>query len=342
MAIVKAGAVLALEPQKYCLYNPRARPYAGRILPVGTVFPSSLVQVHAEAELLEWDRVGAVFPPVPQDVYKNERGLVEIRAGAVGTTGAAALAARGAVAAGAGLVRLVVDRAIYPILASSPSGVMVLPDDGVVPASLGEAQGLGPYRKGDALLLGPGWGADENRRPVLEAAFSEEARGVPLVLDAGAIALAKGRVFHGKGILTPHPGEFASFTGSNIEDILSNPVPLLVRTALEIQAIIMLKGHVITIVATDGRWGLVDGMCPVLASGGSGDLLAGFCAALAARMIRQGGKFDAYACVAAASSLLIAAARSFDETPRFTDPMEIAGRAADLAGAMWLGRGVHG
>jgi NAD(P)H-hydrate epimerase len=220
-----------------------------------------------------------------------------------------------------------VDEDIYPILASRASGAMVSP------VSLPEN---GERFKPDALLLGPGWGKEGNRAEQLEYALKKEESGVPVVLDADAIALAKGAVFHKNAILTPHPGEFAAYLGMEIDEVINNPSKLLLETAKEKKAIIILKGHVITIAGPDGRWGIIDGMVPALAAGGSGDLLAGFCGALAARMARQ-GVFDGYACAAAAASLLIASGRL--EGPRFIDPMELADKAADLAGQAWLGRG---
>jgi len=82
--------------------------------------------------------------------------------------------------------------------------------------------------------------------------------------------------------------------------------------------------------------GVVDGMNAVLATGGSGDLLAGFCAAIAARMIQEGQPFDGYACACAGATLLIAAAGSELLKARFSDPLELADEAADLAGKAWL------
>jgi NAD(P)H-hydrate repair Nnr-like enzyme with NAD(P)H-hydrate dehydratase domain len=82
-------------------------------------------------------------------------------------------------------------------------------------------------------------------------------------------------------------------------------------------------------------------MTPVLATGGSGDLLAGFCAALAARMAKQEGGFDGYTCAITASALIDASARSKSIETRFSDPLELADRAADLAGEAWLGSGVE-
>jgi NAD(P)H-hydrate epimerase len=324
MPMIKADLTLAIEPQKYCLYTPGARALAGKILPVGGIFPKEIIDNYKGAELLEWEDVRGKISKIRPEAYKHERGTVEIRAGSPGATGAAMIAARGSQAAGAGLVRLVTDEDIYPILASQAAGVMVTPDSG--------------FRedrwKPDAMVLGPGWGNTKNRAQTLEKALFLERSGTALILDADAIELAKDKDFHGNVIFTPHPGEFCKITGLKKEELLARTAPLLLRYAKEHNGVLLFKSHVITIAAPDGRLGIVDGMSPGLAAGGSGDLLAGFCGAIAARMLHEGRSFDAYTVAAAASALLIASARYFKT--RFTDPMELAGKAADLAGEAWL------
>ena len=333
MPIIEADVTLSIEPQKLCIYSPAARPYAGVILPVEGIFPKKIVNRYEGAELLNWESVMNSVPKVPLHAHKNSRGTVEIRAGSPGATGAALISARGAQAAGAGLIRLVADDSIYPILAAGMGGIMVAP----VSAETNAFEGR--FRP-DAILLGPGWGKAKDRLPVLEKALALEKTGTPLILDADAIELAQGSVFSGNAILTPHPGEFSRYTGIERDELLSDPVPVLLKFARDKNAVIVFKGHVITIAAPDGRVGVIDGMLPGLAAGGSGDLCAGFCAAIAARMTQEnrapGGNmgFCAFTCAAAASALLIASDRSLKN--RFTDPLELADKAADLAGLAWL------
>jgi NAD(P)H-hydrate epimerase len=331
MPIINADVTLSIEPQKYCLYTPAARPYCGTILAVGAVFPSGLTASYGGAGLVDWNSARATIRKVRPDAYKHKRGTVEIRAGAVGSTGAALIAARGAQSAGAGLVRLVCDERIYPVLACRSGGIMV------IPAEKMDAEDEGNGRsKPDAILLGPGWGKTSDREAALKKALKYEKEGIPLILDADAITLAGKAVFHGKTILTPHPGELASYGGIEKEELLSRPAPVLLKLAREKKAVILFKGHVMTIAGFDGRLGVVDGMAPALAAGGSGDLLAGFCAAIGARMMQDGQGFDGYLCAAAASALLIASVKSQELTGRFLDPLEVADKAACLAGEAWL------
>ncbi|MCL2271050.1 MAG: bifunctional ADP-dependent NAD(P)H-hydrate dehydratase/NAD(P)H-hydrate epimerase, partial [Treponema sp.] len=278
MPIIAADATLALEPQKICLYFPAARPFAGAILPVGGIFPPALIDKHREAELAGWEAASAKIPPIPKTAYKYERGLVEIMAGSSGSAGAARLAALGAQSAGAGLVRLIVDPSLYPVAASGCSGIMVVPD-GSAPGETAENSRFSP----NAALLGPGWGRGEDRMRLLESYLPREKQGIPLILDADAILLAKDIVFNGNVLITPHPGEFAAYTGISKKEILACPIPVLRHFAAIKKVYILLKSHVLYAACPNGRIGVIDGMNPLIAAGGSGDVLAGFCAAIAAR-----------------------------------------------------------
>jgi NAD(P)H-hydrate epimerase len=331
LPVLAADAVLAIEPQKRCLYTPAIRTCAGRILPIGGIFPAPLAAKYRDAELLSWQSAAARIPAISADAYKYERGLVEIRAGSTGAAGAAKLAARGAQAAGAGLVRLIVDDSLYPVVAPNAFGIMVAPD-GATPEGRFEPS---------AALLGPGWGREPDRVRLLEKYLALEERGVPLVLDADAIHLAKNLSFHGNVILTPHAGEMAAYTGLSAADILAAPGPILRRFAGEKKACILFKSHVLYAAAPDGRLGLIDGMSPALAAGGSGDVLAGLCAAIAGRWRAIAGRRaiaagapDWYACACAAAALLMEAARAIGG--RFIDPAELADAAALIAGKAWL------
>jgi NAD(P)H-hydrate epimerase len=326
LPILEADATLGIEPMKLALYKPAARRFAGTILSVGGIFPAALTDRFEGAERLQWESAQKRIPPVRPDAHKYERGVAEIRAGSPGSAGAARIAARGAQAAGAGIVRLLVDEAIYPILAADAGGIMV--------AEGKAADEQGRFRS-DAMLLGPGWGKGADREQLLGRALEREREGTPLLLDADAIAMVRDRVFHGNAILTPHPGEFAAFSGVPVEKLLADPLPPLREISRRIRGTVLFKGHVLYIAAPDGRIAVLDGMAPALAAGGSGDLLAGFCAALAARTARSGA-FDGCSCAAAAAGLLIASALAPENARRFLDPLDLADTAARLAGEAWL------
>jgi NAD(P)H-hydrate epimerase len=323
MPIITADATLAIEPQKLCLYTPMARPHAGTILPVNGIFPPALSRKYLDAELVTWENACAAVPSIAKTAHKYKRGLVEIWAGSPGATGAAKLAAQGAQSAGAGLIRLIVDPSIYPLIAPACSGVMAVPG----PATDGRFTPT-------TVLLGPGWGKSEDRIRILENSLRLEEQGTPLILDADAVALAKDMVFHGNAIMTPHIGEFAAYCGLQKDEILKSPIQTLRDFSAKAKTVILLKSHVMYVASPDGRLGIIDGMNPVLATGGSGDVLAGFCSSSAARWKACALEFDAYACACAAGALLIHAAKGI--AGKFADPAEIAQAASAIAGAAWL------
>jgi NAD(P)H-hydrate epimerase len=226
-----------------------------------------------------------------------------------------------------------VDREIQDVLAANAGGVMVSS-----PKGEGESAEQDRFIP-QAVLLGPGWSWTDERARILQTLWEREQRGLALVLDADAIAPAKGYRFSGRTIFTPHPIEFLRLLEPGTltkEELAADPIPPLRRAAQERNATIVLKGHVLHIVSPDGRVSVVDGMVGALAAGGSGDLLAGFTVALAARMARLGESWDPHTCALGAAALLIQAGREAASEGGFIDPLEIAPVAARLAGSAWL------
>jgi NAD(P)H-hydrate epimerase len=364
--VLRSGLTLAIEPVKKAIYTPALRSFCGKVVPVTGVFPKQLLALcddsqagpagtssperkpdpgeeKASSFLFGWEDARALVPVIPPDAYKYSRGLVEIHACDYGSCGAGRIAASGASAAGAGLVRLVVDDELYPILASGAGGVMVVPASKAGGIACASETRFTP----DALLLGPGWGRDKRRLETLERAFAEEAGGLPLVLDADGIILAKeyftlrGKTprFNGLTILTPHPGELEVLSGVEKETLLAKP-RLVAELAREFNAVLVLKSHV-TLLASPGPGPLVyvDGMIPALAAGGSGDLLAGFCAGLAARLGAENklSTDSLFSAAVAAAALLMETGRRRKAV--FSDPVELAGLSSRIAGSAWLAKG---
>jgi NAD(P)H-hydrate epimerase len=322
-----ADLSLAIEPRKASLYYPCFRQAAGKIIPVDGIFPKALITKYGEFHLYTWESAAALVPPLSGDVYKYTRGCVEVHAGAEGSTGAALIAARGAAAAGAGLVRLILDPAVYQVLAPRCGGIMAVNRAGEEIGRLENGRFLP-----DAALLGPGWGKGGERQAMLDAALTLEAEGLPVILDADAIHLAAGRTFHGNALLTPHLGELEAFCGLGKQEILCHTPEVLRELSRSKNCTIIFKSHLLWVSAPDGRVAIIDGMKPSLAAGGSGDLLAGLCAGIAGRLKKlHGENFDPFPCAVAAGALLMGTAgNSFD------GPLVLAGKAAALAGAAWL------
>ena len=222
----------------------------------------------------------AKLPDRPVDAHKGDFGKILLLCGSRGYTGAAALAAMGALRSGAGLVYLGVPESIYAIEAVKLTEPVVFPlpdEDGKLASSAVEAL-LEQLDKMDAVLLGPGLGQS---RGTLEVVISllQNFPG-PVVLDADGINLmaAHKDILRGRTaptILTPHAGEFLRFSGTLADDRIRSAVAM----AEELGCIVVLKGS--GTVITDGSRVYVNRTGnPGMAVGGSGDVLAGILVSL--------------------------------------------------------------
>jgi hydroxyethylthiazole kinase-like uncharacterized protein yjeF len=225
--------------------------------------------------------------PVPRiDGHKYARGHVVAVSGDMASTGAARLAARGALRAGAGLVTVASPRDALAIHATALTAVMVRAVD--TPVEFGEL--LGDKRL-NACVIGPGAGIGARTRDLVHTALSAHRR---IVLDADALtsfAEAPERLFESikanpdpQVVLTPHEGEFPRLFSD-----ISNKNPgrsklERVRAAAErCGAVVLLKGPDTVVASPDGRAGIAANAPPWLATAGAGDVLAGMIAGLLAQ-----------------------------------------------------------
>ncbi len=208
--------------------------------------------------------------PVPgSGAHKYTRGHVTILAGAR-MTGAARLAAMGARRGGAGLVTLAApDRGTGDVLRAGAPGVIV------TEAARGDLIADG---RRTSWVIGPGL---EPGAHIINAMRSIIAAGRQVVVDAGALVAAAGDpgALRGAALLTPHEGEFARLFGPVGGD---RPAAAR-RAAAATEAVVLLKGADTVVAAPDGRLVINDNAPPWLASGGTGDVLAGLAAALLAQ-----------------------------------------------------------
>src|SRR6185437_1109373 len=214
--------------------------------------------------------------PWPQaEDHKYRRGHVVVAGGAE-LTGAARLAAHAAARAGAGLVTVAAPEAAWPIYASALMGIIVrrmrAPEDFVT---------LIRDERVRAIVVGPGAGVTPETRA---AALAALGTGRAVVLDADALtAFAQSTetlfaAIKGPAVLTPHEGEFARLFERE-GDRLSRA-----RKAAKLAgAVIVLKGPDTLIAAPDGRAAINANAPPDLATGGTGDVLAGLIAGLLAQ-----------------------------------------------------------
>ncbi|MDQ6713267.1 MAG: NAD(P)H-hydrate dehydratase [Candidatus Dormibacteraeota bacterium] len=224
---------------------------------------------------------GFRLPARPRDGHKGMFGTVVVLAGSQGFTGAAYLASMGAARSGAGIVRLLVAQSIYPILAQKCTEVIVGPVPEISPGVVGHSSLSGILRGfagADAGVIGPGLGRDASTRRLVEDLVPRVA--APLVLDADALnVLAEHRTIlprlSPQIVLTPHPAEFGRLAGLETSAVQQDRRGIASRFAKVWNKVVVLKGAGTIIAAPDGRVTLNPIATPALASGGTGDVLAG-------------------------------------------------------------------
>jgi hydroxyethylthiazole kinase-like uncharacterized protein yjeF len=282
----------------------------GELLVADIGVPEELT-ADGDLELITSEKVRRLLPVRPLEAHKGTFGKAMIVAGSINYTGAAALAAAAATRVGAGLVTLAPPRVLHSTLAATVTEptFLLLPHDMGVLAPGGMkilAEKLPDYQ---ALLIGPGLTTEkptvefvdeffgevegERKRPRRSLGFlaptqkdTEEAQESltlpPLVVDADALNILAGfekwwELVPTYSILTPHPGEMARLVGEEMDrdTILADRWGVARRMADEWNQVVVLKGAFTVVAAPDGRVMVSPFANPGLASGGTGDVLAG-------------------------------------------------------------------
>lgn len=218
---------------------------------------------------LEPADVARLWPVPGRAAHKYSRGVVGVVAGSPAYPGAAVLTCGAALAAGCGMVRYVgPDQVARAVLGAHPEVVV---GDGRV----------------QALVLGPGTGADGGSGPAVAEALRRAADGVPAVVDAGALAAVPGAGrLPDHVVLTPHAGELARLLdalGTPVErrDVEAEPLRWARAAHDATGATVLLKGPITVVVGAGGVLSQAD--APAwLATAGAGDVLAGVLGAVLA------------------------------------------------------------
>ena len=233
-----------------------------------------------DVAVLNHEKVLSMLPDRPNNSHKGTFGKILLLCGSRGFTGAAALAAMGALRSGAGLVYMAVPKSIYEIEAIKLTEPVIFPvDDDNGTYSLRAVPQIETLLQGkDTVLIGPGIGQSDGTAAVVRTVLRSFTG--PVVVDADGINVLSGHkdILRGRTsptILTPHDGEFRRFGGRLTEDRIQSAAEM----ALENACIVLLKGH--RTIITDG----VRCFCnptgnPGMATGGSGDVLSGIIVSL--------------------------------------------------------------
>ncbi len=271
---VRAAVTVTFAAPKICHVFDPAASLCGEVIVADISIPEAALE--DEGVTLALTTPADVRPhlaPRLADTHKGTYGHVAIIAGSPGRSGAAVLAARGAIRTGAGLVTVITDRETAPFIHAHSIESMTASDDAAIAGK-------------DAVLIGPGLRDDkQSYARVRDLAAKIE---VPLVIDASALNAFAGRLdeinpHNRPRILTPHPGELARLVGSEVKSINAARVDAARDAARAANCVVVLKGHQTLIADRDGHVRVNPTGNPGMASGGMGDVLGGIIAALLAR-----------------------------------------------------------
>ena len=264
---------------------------AGRIAVVPIGVPEAEVARGTTTFVIERQDVASLFPPRPREAHKGTFGHLLLVAGSLGKTGAAALAARAAMRAGAGLVTVAPAASQQPIVATLLVEAMseALPETPARSIALKAREVIAELAAArQAVALGPGLGRDDET-DLLARALAFELRA-PMAIDADALVALAGhldrlRAAPAPRCLTPHPGEMARMLGATIEEVQRDRIETARRFATTYGVYLVLKGATSAIGLPDGRVILNPTGNPGMASGGTGDVLTGVLGAFLARRL---------------------------------------------------------
>jgi hydroxyethylthiazole kinase-like uncharacterized protein yjeF len=230
-----------------------------------------------------WNTPGLWSLPAPaEDGHKYDRGHAVVVSGPPTRTGAARLAARGALRVGAGLVSIASPPEALPVNAMHLTAIMLLPMNGAV-----GLKAILADRRRNAVALGPALGVGEEAAALVETALASPAA---VVIDADGLtsfADVPQRLFNairkrqGAVVLTPHEGEFARLFPSLVS--IGNKLDRARQAAALSGAVVVLKGADTVVADPEGRASISDVGPPDLATAGSGDVLAGMIAGVLAQ-----------------------------------------------------------
>jgi hydroxyethylthiazole kinase-like uncharacterized protein yjeF len=265
---IRATRTVQLAGLKFASVFDPARSAFGEQEVAAIGIPEAILEAASSVRLLTAD-AGRGIPERERDAHKYQVGTVLVLAGSPRYLGAAELACRGAYRAGAGLVTLA---AAARLPSSWPEIVFSELDWGSEPlASLAAIE----ERRSGAVVAGPG--LDERAVDHLPALL--ENRPVPWVLDAGALSpsaeLRSAVRAHGRCVLTPHAGEAARLLGCAPPDVTADPLGAAAAIARVWEATCVLKGGSTVVADRDGSLSVSTQGHPGMATGGTGDVLAG-------------------------------------------------------------------
>lgn len=293
---VRASRTVTMGLPKIGLLLQPGASHAGAVEVAEIGFPASeLGSDSFPGEVLDAALGRALLPPRPPTAHKGSCGTVLLVAGSRQYRGAALLAAEGALRSGAGLVMVAGPPEVRDTVAATLREALALPlpspQGHLEPADL--AVLLPVPERVRALCVGPGLAGDSSTHEAVRQLLAKT--DLPVVVDADALrAVADRGPLRPGAILTPHPGELSALAGVSVEELESDRVGWARRCAERYGAVLVMKGAPTVVAEPGGRFWINTSGGPVLAQGGTGDVLAG----AAAGFLAQGLEPARAACAA--------------------------------------------
>ncbi|HEY3381441.1 MAG TPA: NAD(P)H-hydrate dehydratase [Vicinamibacterales bacterium] len=288
---IEAMLTVTLGAPKIPLALPPARGMAGDLVVADIGIPIGVIDAleGPDTRLITRADVSGLVPERSREAHKGDFGHVMIVGGSRGKTGAAHLAAMGALRSGAGLVTVATAASSQPVVAALGAEYMTeaLAETplGTIDVSALDAV-LAAGRR--VIAVGPGLGTGDAVGQFITGLV--ERTRAPLVLDADAInacASAPGQLVARDGqviVITPHPGEMARLLGVTTEDVQAHRLDIARNFATTHGLYVVLKGHRTIIATPKGRVFINPTGNPGMATGGTGDVLTGMVAAWLAQL----------------------------------------------------------
>ena len=289
---IDATVTVTLGAPKLPLVLPPAESKSGEVVIADIGIPADVFEQleGPRIELLTRDQMRPLIQPRAADAHKGDFGRVLVVAGSTGKAGAAVLCAQGAMRSGAGLVTVASPRSCQPAIAAHAAEYMTegldeTPAGTVDFSAVDVVLGI----DADVIVAGPGLGRGEGVTTFVRELL-DKCEG-PLVLDADALnafadepSLLTGR--DGRDvIITPHPGEMARLVGCTVEDVQADRIGIATDFAKRHKLYVVLKGYRTLVVTPDEKVFVNPTGCPGMATGGTGDVLAGMLAAWLAQLL---------------------------------------------------------
>jgi NAD(P)H-hydrate epimerase len=288
---VVADHTLTMGLPKIPHFFPPAELFCGEVAVLDISLPEAAIDAEGVGlELVEEDVVRRALPPRPRQAHKGDFGRLLVVGGSRSRPGAAALAALGALRAGAGLVTVATGRSALPLVHAHCPEVMLEPLAETERGTLSRRAAAPLIRQGaemDAVILGPGLGQATDVAQVIRA-LVDQVRA-PVVVDADGLNAIAGHleVLPGSApqprILTPHPGEMARLLGKSIREVQRDRIGAAGRFARKHRCWLVLKGYRTLTAAPSGEVHVNPTGNPGMATAGTGDVLAGMIGALVAQ-----------------------------------------------------------